>query len=150
MPSSTKVSDQRRRRAQLKAQGLVYMRGWVTAAQAQAIRGIMANVSVTYEPNHRTPVTEEPAAEPDSNRPARREPAPDQHKSLKLKRKSPHLEAWTVWLGDDELGTVYRHRVDEGEQSISVWVAYRPRGHNTRHETRDHAIEALLQEYTAI
>lgn len=147
-PSNTRL--QRQRRAQFKAQGLVYIRGWVTPAQAEAIQAIMANKSVTYQPNHHaaTAISED-APHPD------RDPSSDtleqagthNHRPLQLRPKPNQPQAWSVWLGSDELGTVYRRRVDDGEQSVTVWVAYRSRGHSTRHETKAHAIAALLQEY---
>ena len=148
MPASA-AATRRQRRAQLKAQGLEFVRGWVTRAQAEAIRAIMASKPVTYEPNQHTALLPEP--EPSTQGDETVESTLEHHgKSLQLKPKSGQAGAWTVWLGSDELGTVYRHRVDAGEHRITVWVAYRPRGHNTRHETRDHAITALLQEYNGI
>ena len=150
MPSSD-PGIRRQRRAQLKAQGLVYVRGWVTRAQAEAIQAIMAGKSVTYEPNHHgEPVPETGTTHPVSQNETVESLGEHHGKALQLKRKSGQADAWTVWLNTDELGTVYRHRVDDGSQLVTVWIAYRPRGHNTRHETRDHAIAALLQEYNGI
>lgn len=150
MPSSD-AEARRQRRAQLKARGLVFVRGWVTRVQAEAIRTIMAGKSVTYEPNHHA----EPEPQSDTTSSIHSDDAVEslgEHhgKALQLKPKSGQAEAWTVWLNTDELGTVYRHRVDDGEQLVTVWIAYRPRGHNTRHETRDRAIAALLKEYNGI
>lgn len=140
---------QRRRRAQFKAQGLVYVHGWVTPAQAEAIRTIMMNKAVIYQPNQPA-LAEQRDADPAPVTSAVEPLGIHKHKPLQLRPKPNQPEAWSVWLGEDELGTVYHHRVDEAEQSVAVWIAYRRGGHSSRHETRAHAVAALLQEYSSL
>jgi hypothetical protein len=135
--------QQRQRRQQLKAQGLVHIRGWVTPQQAAAIQSIMAGSAASYEPDQ-ADRQREPGSHNDENKAA----AGKTEKKLHFKKKPDHDDgAWSVWLGNAEIGTVYKHVIDENPHPVTVWVAYRQGGRSTRHVSRQLAAQALLSEY---
>lgn len=139
MAGSDKLSA-RQRRAERKRQGLVYLRAWVTPEQAAAIEAVLAGRAVHYDPASATPPT--PAAKP-----GRSTPTSAKSDKLRFRKKAGHPGAWTVWLGNAELGTVYKNTVDEIPRPLTVWIAYRPGGRSSRHVSRQLAAEALRHEY---
>jgi hypothetical protein len=142
MALSKNRQQQRQHRQQLKAQGLVHIRGWVTPQQAQAINAIMAGNTVSYAPDQ---VDRQPPAHNNHDKQAA---AGKAEKKLHFKKKPDHDDgAWSVWLDNAELGTVYKHVVDGDPHPVTVWVAYRHGGRSTRHVSRQLAAEALLSEY---
>ncbi|MDQ2694152.1 MAG: hypothetical protein M3Z21_02015 [Pseudomonadota bacterium] len=76
------AEKQRRRRDRLKDKGFVHVQGWVMPAQAEAIKAIMQNKSVTYRAEGQTVIYHQPLApEP--------EPAHEQPASTKQARAGP-------------------------------------------------------------
>lgn len=58
----TNAEKQQRRRERLRARGWVHVQGWVTPAQAEAIRAIMQDRPVAYKPEEQPVTDHQPAA----------------------------------------------------------------------------------------
>lgn len=141
-PKRNKRAEQERLRRQRKAQGLIHIKGWVSPQQAEAIQAIMSNNPVQYQPLDEANVTQNNHQIPLSAKTSKNPP------KLRYRKKTDHPDAWTVWAGRVELGTVYKHIIDEDPRPVTVWMAYRQGQRNrSRHETRQRAAEALLKEY---
>ena len=147
-PMTQSSAEKQRLRRAKKAQGLIHVRGWVSPKQAEAIDAIMANEAVDYRPVDDAVVNHSGSHSGSGPKPARRDPPLDAAaKKPRFQEKPDHPGAWTVWVGRIEIGTVYKHLVDEDPRPVTVWIAYRNGGHSSRHETRQHAAEALMREY---
>ena len=146
---SNKRAEQERLRRLRKAQGLVHVKGWVSPSQAEAIQTIMNNNPVRYEPTDDAVITSagytDSALKANSN--AHAASRADGRVKLRFEKKPDQPSAWTVWAGRVELGTVYKHIIDENPRPVTVWMAYRPGQRSTRHETRQLAAATLLKEY---
>ena len=142
---SNKRAEQERLRRLRKAQGLVHIKGWVSPSQAEAIQTIMNNNPVHYKPMDDAVIT--PSGYADSALKSNSNTHSDGRIKLRFEKKPDHPGAWTVWAGRVELGTVYKHIIDENPRPVTVWMAYRPGQRSSRHETRRLAAATLLKEY---
>ncbi|MEZ5591594.1 MAG: hypothetical protein R3F53_13120 [Gammaproteobacteria bacterium] len=135
-------AEQERLRRLRTARGLVYIKGWVSPQQAEAILAIMSNNAISYQPIDEAELAASPAqADLHSNETAVKRPR------LRFEKKIDHPGAWTVWVGRIELGTIYKHVIDENPRPVTVWMAYQHGQRSTRHETRQLAAAALLKAY---
>ena len=139
-----KQAEQQRLRRLRKARGLVHIKGWVSPRQAEAIRAIMNNNPISYQPVDEAEITK--TSNPTTITSNATETA-TQRQKLRFEKKIDQPSAWTVWVGRIELGTVYKHIIDENPRPVTVWMAYRHGQRSTRHETRQLAAAALLKEY---
>ena len=139
-------AEQERLRRHRKARGLVYIKGWVSPQQAEAILAVMSNNATNYQPVDEA----ELAASPAKTDLHSSESTVVKQPKLHFKKKVDHPGAWTVWVGHIELGTIYKHIIDENPRPVTVWMAYQHGQHSTRHETRQLAAAALLKAYKGL